>query len=204
MNMKAPIHCGPRLVPAAERRVRSWVHRNEIADQALSSSRTRIFLAISSQAGAGRSEVAQLVGQELGWQVFDKDLLDLVAARYHQSRLVLDLVDETQHNWVFDALLAWMDHQIVAHQKFVAQLRRVVSSLAAEYYHAVFVGRCIQFLLPRKEVIAVRLVAPQTSRVDRVMTQRRGIEEHEAKRLVLQRDVRTPRVRPAVLPSGRR
>ena len=53
--------------------------------------------------------MARLLGERLGWKVFDKDLLDRVAERFHEPRLMLDLVDETPSNWAFDVLGSWMD-----------------------------------------------------------------------------------------------
>jgi cytidylate kinase len=191
--MKSPLHDDPRLRAAAERHMRSWAHKGENEAHIASSHpghagrKTRIYLAISRQSGSGGSEVGQLVGKKLDWPVFDKNLLDRMAERFHESRRILDLVDETRSNWVYDVLGTWMDHKIVPHQKFVAQLRRVILATAAEYQHAVFVGRGAQFILPRREVIAVRIVAPESYRVERIMHER-GLNAIEAKRFVLETD----------------
>jgi cytidylate kinase len=173
--------------------MRNWAHRGEAEEHATSSHpdqaglKPRLFLAISRQSGSGGSEIAQLVGQRLGWPVFDKNLLDILAERFHESRRILDLVDETQNNWVFDVLGTWMDHRLVPHQKFVSQLRRIIVAAAAEYPHAVFVGRAAQFILPREEVIAVRIVAPVEYRVERIV-QQRGIKQVDAKRFIQETD----------------
>jgi cytidylate kinase len=189
--MKSPLHDEPRLTRVAERQMRTWSHGEEHADSSRQGhskgQKTRIFVTISRQAGAGGSEVAQLVGRELGWQVFDKNLLDCLAERFHESRPILDLVDETRNNWIFDVIGSWLDHKIVPHQKFVAQLRRVVSAVAAEYQHAIFVGRGAQFILPREDVIAVRMTAPVAFRVERMM-QTLGLDEAKAKRFVRETD----------------
>ena len=111
--------------------------------------------------------MARLVGEHLGWEVYDRNLLDQVAQRYKESRLMLDLVDETESNWVYDVLGTWMDRQIIPHEKYVVQVSRMIQILARAG-NAVFVGRGAQFLLPRSKTFAVRIVAPEAFRAERV------------------------------------
>ena len=63
---------------------------------------------------------------------------------------MLDLVDETESNWVYDVLGTWMDRQIIPHEKYVVQISRIIRILARTG-NAVFVGRGAQFLLPRSQ-----------------------------------------------------
>jgi cytidylate kinase len=136
------------------------------------------YVTISREAGAEGAAVAQLVGERLGWEVYDTNLLDQVAQRNQESRLMLDLVDETESNWVYDVLGTWMDRQIIPHEKYVAQVSRMIQVLARKG-KAVFVGRGAQFLLPRSKVLAVRIVAPEAFRAERVR-QRRNVALAEA------------------------
>ncbi len=115
----------PRIVAAAERRMYAWVQNQEIAARSPHSfyvdpSHRQLgpYIAISREAGAGGSETARLVGQRLGWEVLDKDLLDRVAEQLRASRPMLDLVDETTANWAYDILGTWLDRRIVPHEKY--------------------------------------------------------------------------------------
>ncbi len=155
--------------------MRTWARVTEIQDHAehqRESGRvalaTRPFVTISRAAGAAGSEVAQLVGQRLGWAVFDKNLLDLVVEHFREPRMMLELVDETSTSWVYDVLGTWMDHHIIPHQKFVYQLKAVVRA-AARQGRGVFVGRGVQFQLPREKVLSVRITAPEKYRVQRIV-----------------------------------
>jgi len=166
----------PKIVAAAERRMHDWVLNQEMAAQSLHSRRIDPshppqlgpYIAISREAGAGGSEIAEIVGHELGWEVLDKNLLDRVADECRVSRPMLDLVDETKANWAYDILGAWLDPQIVPHEKYVVHLSRVVMA-AARRGSVVFVGRGAQFMLPRGCGMAVRIVAPEKYRIDRAM-----------------------------------
>jgi hypothetical protein len=184
----------PRIVAAVERQMHAWAMKAEIADRAVchhgdphSTSRPIRFITISREAGAGGSEIGQLLGQRLGWKVFDRNLLDQIAERFRLCRRMLELVDETQSSWVYDVLGTWMDCQVVAHEKYFSLLSRSVSAAAAACEHAVFVGRGAQFLLPRVELLAVRLIASPKFRLHAIM-ERLHLNESDARRTMTEID----------------
>jgi cytidylate kinase len=187
--MKEQIHEEPKIIAAAERQMQAWVHTAEIEGRAIRAEgphrmaeRLGRYLSISREAGAGGSQIAQLVGQQLGWEVLDKNLLDRVAERFHCSRSMLKLVDETQTSWVYDVLGTWMDRKIVTHDKYVAHLGRVVLA-AVRRGNVVLVGRGAQFLLPREKGLAVRLIASKKYRVEQIV-QREGLSQADACRWI--------------------
>jgi cytidylate kinase len=191
--MKTQIHEQPCILAAAERQMLTWVRREEIRDRAVLSGAGGAaapsalqYVTISREAGAGGGAIARLVGERLGWQVFDKGLLDRMAEQFHEPRDMLDLVDETPSNWVYDVLGAWMDHRIITHDRFVAHLSRVVYKVA-RHGQAIFVGRGAQFLLPRKQVLAVRIMAPEKFRIQQI-AQCKGLDEAAARRFVRETD----------------
>jgi cytidylate kinase len=192
--MKEQTREDPKILAAAERQMHAWALRKELRDRAIRheaeappTQRTLTFITISREAGAGASEIGRRVGEHLGWEVFDKNLLDRIADRFHLSRSMLDLVDETRGSWVYDVLGSWMDHKLVPHDKYVAYLGRVVLT-AAHGGHAIFIGRGAQFLLPRREVLAVRAVASPEYRLRQIIEQT-GMAESDARRHMLEVDV---------------
>ena len=174
--MNAHAHDDPRLVAAAERQMKTWAHFHEIEERTTRSTHDArspapvaiSYIAISREAGADGSRVARLVAERLGWDIYDKNLLDRIAERFGESRLMLDLVDETPSNWVFDVLGTWMDRKIVPHEKYVAHLSRVIQAIS-RLGKAVFVGRAAQFLLPRRKTLAVRIVASDSYRLEQIV-----------------------------------
>jgi cytidylate kinase len=142
--MKEQVREEPKILAAAERQMQAWARAQEMTDRTIASrladevpSRLGPYVAISREAGAGGSRIAEMVGQTLGWEVLDKNLLDLVAERFELSRPMLELVDET-------------------------------ASKAAHHGKVVLVGRGAQFLLPRRGGLAVRIIAPEPYRIDRI------------------------------------
>jgi len=184
----------PKIVAAAERQMQAWVKTAEIHEQTIRDEGTQNlcdrlgkFLAISREEGAGGSEIAQLVGEKLGWEVLDKSLLDRVAERLQCSRAMLELVDETPGNWVLDVLGGWMDRGIVAQDKYVVHLGRVVLA-AVRRGDVVLVGRGAQFLLPREKGLCVRIIAPRKVRVKRIAAGR-NLDTAAARQLVDETDL---------------
>ena len=173
--MKEQTREDPKILAAAERQMQAWAKNAEIADRSVSlkfhtahAEQEKCFLTISREAGAGGSEIAAIVGKRLGWEVLDKKLLDRVAKRFHHDRSMLNMVDETRSNWVYDVLGTWMDSTVIPHETYVSQLTRVIQA-AARQSNFIFVGRGARFVLPREKVLAVRLVASEGFRIKRLM-----------------------------------
>ncbi len=202
--MKERTREDPAILAAAERQMHAWVLGTELKDRALphlpdaAFGPKPTFITISRESGTCASDVGRQLGERLGWNVFDRNLLDQIASRYHLPRTMLDLVDETPNNWAYDVLGVWMDRKLLPHDKYVAYLSRVVLA-AARRGHAVFVGRGAQFLLPRDEVLAVRLIAPLKYRAGRI-AERKGIDEAAARRFIAEVRPGSAQVHPAVLP----
>jgi cytidylate kinase len=191
--MKERTHEEPRIVAAAERQMRAWSLCQEAAERAAQSLRLDQphaelgqYITVSREAGAGGSEIAKLLGQELGWDVLDKNLVDRVAERSHLSRSLLELVDETEPSWAYDVLGAWLDPAIVPHERYVVHLCRVILA-AARRGNVVLVGRGANLLLPRDRGLAVRIVASEKYRLRRVM-ERDGFREAQARRYIAETD----------------
>jgi hypothetical protein len=191
--MKEQTREEPKILAAAERQMHAYAMAEEIKDRMirvegahLSGKKQERWLTISREAGAGGGEIAALVGKRLDWEVFDKNLLDRVAERFRNCRQMLDLVDETPSNWIYDVLGTWMDRKIVPHEAFVAQLTRILVA-SVKQRSAIIVGRGAQFILPREKIFAVRVIAPEMARVQRIM-RLRALKEAEARMAVREID----------------
>jgi cytidylate kinase len=187
--MGKQIHEEPKIMAAAERRMLVRAKALEVEDR-VERHRTDIrptanavqYIAISREAGAGGGEIGQMVGKRLGWKVYDKNLMDQMAEEFQISRTMLDPVDETRSNWLYDVLGTWMDRKIVPHEKYVAYLSRVLFEVSKQG-NAVFVGRAAQFVLPRPHILAVRIVAAEKYRIRQIMA-KTGVNEAAAQQSI--------------------
>ncbi len=183
----------PKILAAAERQMQTWVRTQEIAERTIAvhgphgtPGSVGPYITLSRETGAGGGEIAAIVGCKLGWEVLDNNILDYVAERYRLLRSMLELVDETTSNWAFDIFGAWFDHKVVSHEKYLVHLNRVVLA-AARRGNVVIVGRGANFLLPRSQGLAVRIVASERYRIEQVM-RRHKLTETEARKFIAEID----------------
>jgi cytidylate kinase len=181
------------LSEVAERQMRTWALQLQ-AQQRLAEERAATpvpqlihpYLAISRETGVDARELAQAVASKCGWKMLDSELLDYLAEHNHLSRIALDFVDERAASWFHEMFGKWLDDQLISQAEYVSRLGRIVL-LAAQHESTVFVGRGVQFILPREAGLAVRIVAPRAQRVHRVM-ERRHCGEREAQKFMDETD----------------
>ena len=168
--MEKPIRPEPKIVPAAGRpplvRAKPLGPEDRIAPRrdattpALGGLR---YLAVSREAGSGGEDVAQAVASRLGWGVYDKDRLDDVIQQLLISGTILDTAD-TPGDWGHESSGSAIDRNLVPHEGYVPQLVQAVAEVSKRG-NAVFIGRAAQFILPRDETLAVRIVASEKYRI---------------------------------------
>jgi cytidylate kinase len=182
-----PVPRDRALSQVAERQMRGWALQLE-SQQSLSKKKAATplekvihpYLAISRESGADGGRLARLVGEKLGWKVFDRELLDYMAEHFNLSRITLEFVDETVSSWFHEMFGTWLDQQMLSQAEYVSRLGRVVL-LAAQYESTIFVGRGAQYILPRERGLLARIIAPLKQRIDRLM-ERRQCSRQEAER----------------------
>jgi cytidylate kinase len=174
------------IAEAAERQMRRWLLMQTIEERleherAAEELADRLgpYIAISREAGAGGGQIARLVGEKLGWDVLDKELLDFMADRYRLPRDILEFVDEKTANWLHETFGNWLERQVVTQSELVDHLGKIVL-LAARHGKIIFVGRGAQFFLPRENGLTVRIVASEKFRIEQTM--RRRALSHDAAR----------------------
>ena len=143
-------------------------------------------VAISHTHGAGGTEVATRVADQLGFRLYDRELVEMVAADARvSSDLVAALDDEVQTSLGrhIDGLFA---HHEIEPAEHVRHLVRVVSTIAA-HGGVVIVGRAAAIFLDRATTVAVRIDAPFTLRLTRLQAAT-GLGDHEARARIVRTD----------------
>jgi len=121
-------------------------------------------ITLSRQLGSRGDEVAQAIGERLGYRVVYRDLLNTAAQRAGAPELALEVLD------VLGLLQTSATPQ--AHQAFQQALHELMVELA-DQGKVILIGRagCV-LLRERLDVFHVRLVAPVAQRVERIAQQR--------------------------------
>jgi len=175
----------PAYSTVAEQQMRKWslvleVQQRSTHEEAVRRLPERIhpYVAVARESGAHGEEVARRIGEILGWQVLDRELLHEMAQRYKVPEDMLDFVDETTSNWLLEVFGKWMNQKVVTQSEYAIHLGQIVL-LAARSHNCVFVGRGCRFLLPRERGVCVNFIGPHEWRVEQVM-QQRNLSHHDA------------------------
>lgn len=148
--------CSPALSPLHG-------YRGDIAPRIAARPPRGLTVVISREAGARGGRIAKRVGQLLGWQVFDQEMLGyLVQSESAKAELLADVPAEA---------LAWanLEHARQLDARHLGggdqtELLRLAFVLAAKG-EMVLVGRGVGELLPEATTVNVRVIAPLAQRV---------------------------------------
>ena len=125
------------------------------------------YLLISREKGAGGSAVGQLAGRRLGWQVFDRELVDAIAEKAHVRRELIESLDERDRATIQDTVGRLLNPQPIGTHGYLAHLREILVTLGHQG-DVVIVGRGAEYILPSQFGLRVRMVAPVEVRVRRI------------------------------------
>jgi cytidylate kinase len=126
-----------------------------------------LSIAISREAGAGGTEVARAVGAQLGWPVYDNELLQRIAQEKGLQMRLLEQLDERHMSWLEDMLSRFFVSGGGKEMGYLRSLLELLVSLS-EKGRCVIVGRGSPHVLPGETTLRVRLVAPRASRIDKI------------------------------------
>jgi cytidylate kinase len=183
----------PASIKSAERQMRQWAIGIEVKERVEHEHavhqlphHVHPYIAFSRDTGAGASEVARRVGESLGWEVLNKELLDAMAQKFDLKKAMLQAVDETTTSWMLEVFGKWISSQVVTQTEYVTRLGEILL-MATRHQSMVFVGRGAQFFLPRERGLAVQIVAPTARRIHHV-AQREKLSQDAAKKYLKKRD----------------
>jgi len=140
------------------------------------------YIAISRQYGARGSEVARLLAGNLGWTLYDRELLEAIAQDAHLHGRLLEPFDETARNDIEEWIRGLMDDGTVSHHHFSRALLSVLASLAT-VGRAVIVGRGAHLVLPPATGLRVRIYAPLEARIEAICADE-GLDAAAARRKI--------------------
>jgi cytidylate kinase len=177
----------PGLLAVAERAMRRWELGRQIERQRSAAEHLpRLCITISREAGARGSTVARLVGQKLGWTVYDQELLEYIAHEMHLRAGVLESLDEKAFHWSHDWLAALLEDQWQNQDAYIVHLTKVVLAIGL-HGEAIIVGRGAACIMPRDRSLNLRIVAKDADRIA-FLSQIERLTPQEAERYMRETD----------------
>lgn len=124
------------------------------------------YLLVSRDKGAGGHEVAELIGKRLGWQVFDRQIVDAIAERTKMRQQLIENLDERTRGALEEFLRHFLTREIGS-TDYLIHLRQVLLTLGQQG-DVVIVGRGAEYILPSQFALRARMVAPFDVRAERI------------------------------------
>ena len=188
-----PITDPSHLDKLIDRQMNSWELRRRLAAEGGEAAHRELahlpegpWITVSKQLGTDGIEIAHLVGDRLGWQTFDREILETIARQSHSREKLLSKMDERAAG-LFDNLFArWIAPEALSPSEYLRELTLVIFELGRQG-RAVMVGRGANWLLDPRFGLRIRLVAPSEYRARRI-AQVQGLEPAAAERAVREND----------------
>lgn len=148
-----------------------------------------MIITIGREHGSNGHEIAKLLAQELGYECYDKEIVDRAAEKSGFSREILSSYDEKKvaSYVVATPHYVGMSEGFRLNMQITAAQFDTIRSLA-EAGNAIFVGRCADYILrERKDLVRVFILADKDFRI-KTMMERRNLTEEQAKKLIKEVD----------------
>ena len=161
--------------------VEDQVHRWQLLRQKPAEARTRPVVTVTGQHGARGDELSERLASELGFDRFDREIIQRVAESAHLSERVVASMDMKKRELLTDWLAAFATRNTLSPAEYKYHLAHVIGAIAHQG-GAVIVGRGAHLLL-KGRALRVLAVAPHEERVRTVM-ESEGLPERDARRRI--------------------
>ena len=168
-----------------ENRLREWEVKAQTTERKWAGG-GRPVITIARLRGSGGEAVARRLGDLLGMQVYDKEIIEAVASRAQVRETLVARLDEVKHSVIRTSIAELIQDPEITSGQYLVHLCEVVGSLGT-LGDCVIVGRQAHTIIEPGDRFAVRLVAPKADRIRRVM-KLESCPEDEARRLLERTD----------------
>jgi cytidylate kinase len=142
--------------------------------------KTGPYISFSRDAGSGGDEISKRLADILGWQLFDRNIIEAITERTHYRKELVSQFDEHIQSELQTYLYNLFTNQIFNNTQYLYHLTEVLLGIAHRG-NAVIVGRGANFILPPEAGLRVRVVAPRDVRLRRIL-KAKGCDEKTAAR----------------------
>lgn len=151
----------------AERLIRNWEMRQLEAEKEMPKEELPPTICFSRQIGVGALEIADLVGERIGYRTVDREILEHIAGEADLNCKTVAFFDERYPGKLNEFLSLAFGEKSFIKSDYARHLFSAVISIAS-LEPTVFVGRGAHLVLPRNRVLAVRCICSRENRVRRL------------------------------------
>ena len=138
----------------------------------------------SRKIGVGGLEIADILSKMIGSKVVDREILEHMARDSDLARKTIEIFDERYPGKMSELSAMIFNEKSFITSDYLRLLAKSVIALAS-FEPSIFVGRGIHLVLPREQVLAVRLICSDEYRVQRLAGIMKTTETEAIKRLAV-------------------
>ena len=138
-------------------------------------------LTISQQSGSNGIELGRAVAKRLGWQVYDKEIVNYISENTHVRKHMVELFDEKARTEMDTLISTVLDKNAINKEIYLKQLTKTIVTLG-RHGNAVIIGRGGHFILPDSMALKICILRNFSERV-KEFTKKTGNPSHAEKEL---------------------
>lgn len=120
-------------------------------------------ITISREAGSNGMDVARLLSEKSGFDLFHHEIVDAMVETSKNSRVLLETLDEKAMNVVDDVVSNFVNEHHIWPDEYSKLLFSILNTIA-KHGNAVILGRGANCILSGQRILRVRIVAPESVR----------------------------------------
>ena len=158
--------------------VNAWTKRESIYGAPTETPVHWPAVTISREFGARGAALAAVLGERMGFEVWDRDLLQAISRENNGDERLISSLDERRRSAIDDAVRDSLAGGKYSNTRYFRSLLRVVHTITS-HGRCIIVGRGANYINKDPRGLNVRVVSPLAARI-RNYAQRQGITEDEA------------------------
>ncbi len=170
---------GPGAAEIADRYIREWDQARLERQNAVPGGKIPYTICFSRKIGVGALEIAEILGNMLGFRVVDRQIVEHIAAHAQLREKTVDLFDEGYPGRMRELLSLAFGEKAFIESDYTRHLFATLFSLGG-LGSSIIVGRGAHLLLPRERLLAVRIICSKEYRAER-LARILNIETEEAR-----------------------
>lgn len=160
-----------------EDQIKTWEHKSSGKEKIVTPKGQPFpVITISREFGARGSALALLMGEKIGFKVWDRNILQTIAGRLGSNEKFVESLDENRRDMIEDAFVGFMN-RASTNVNYLRTLNRVIKMIE-QRGNAIIVGRGANFICRNPHSFHLRIVSPVEKRAADYAS-REGISKEE-------------------------
>lgn len=157
----------PGAADLANRYIREWEDKKLVDKKKKAKEVLYPTICFSREIGVGALEVADILGEMMGYRVVDRQLIEHISEEAKLSEKTVQIFDERHPGKMNECLTYLFGEKAFTKSDYTRHLFAGIYAIAG-LGPTIFVGRGAHLVLPRENVFAVRLICSRQYRVNRL------------------------------------